>query len=333
MKYILQFVLVMMVGAAFGQQQSLYSNYMINNFVNNPALAGIEDYIDTKFSFRRQWINVNGSPITSYASVHGAINQGDLNKDELGSLPMRGASTIRFKTVVPKKMRHGLGGFFMNDRLANLNRNAFYAGYAAHLPLNQKWYLALGANLGAAFYNLNTGNIDLRTKDDPAFANRNISTIPDLNFGLYLYSDKLQIGLAGNQLVGNKLSFRSDGVSGFDANLTRHFYGTATYRIPIDLDFDFLPNTMVRYTTNGAPLSVDAGAKFRYRNTFWAGVNYRYLSDVVGLVGFNLYKFIDLSYAFDFNTSKIATNSTGTHEIVVGLRLNNKKPNIAPKIW
>ena len=333
MKKNIQFV-ILMLGFSLGlnaQQQGLYSNFLLNGYIYNPALAGIEDHLDFKTSFRRQWVNLPGSPTTIYGSVHGAVNQKDLNKEELGSLPMRGASTIKFKNVAPKKIRHGVGAFFLNDNAGLLTKNTISLGYSCHIPLSQTYYLAVGANLGAHFFNL--ANASLRDQGDDAFAGgQNLGTLPDLQTGLYLYSDKLQIGLSGTQLAANRVSFAEKNKAVDYNMLTRHFFLTASYKIPIDADFDLLPVGIIRFTEN-SPLSYEGGAKIRYKNTFWAGGTYRLGASASGMVGFSMYNFIDLCYAFDFTTNQIQTSSIGSHEIVLGLRLYNKKPNSSLKVW
>ncbi len=318
-------------GKGMAQQQSLYSSFLLNGFVYNPALAGVEDHLDLKTSFRRQWMSVPGSPITTYASLHGAVNQSDLNKEELGSLPMRGSSSIKFKYEPPRKIRHGVGGFVRNDKAGLINHNTLSLGYSIHLPIGQKYYLAIGAAATAHTFNLE--NPVLRDQGDDAFAgNLNFGTMPDAQFGMYLYSDRLQIGLSGTQLAANKVSFAENNKGVSFNTLTRHFYGTASYRIGIDADFDLLPVGIVRYTPN-TPFSLEGGAKIRYKNTFWAGGTYRYGDAASGMVGLSLYKMMDLCYAFDFTTSKLQGNSSGTHEIVLGLRFKNKKPNSSLKVW
>jgi type IX secretion system PorP/SprF family membrane protein len=331
-KIFVSVVAILVSGLAVqAQQQGLYSNFLLNSYVFNPAIAGVEDHMDLKTSFRRQWLDLPGSPTTMYASLHGAVNQRDLNKEELGSLPMRGASTIKFKNVAPMKIRHGVGGFFLNDQAGLINHNLISLGYSIHLPLNQKYYLAIGANLGAHLFNLKNPN--LRDQGDDAFAgSQSFGTLPDAQFGFYLYSDRLQIGLSGTQLVANRMSFAANNKSVSYNNLTRHFYGTVSYRISLDPDFDLLPVAIARYTDN-SPLSIEAGGKIRYRNTFWAGGTYRIGDAATGMVGLSLYRFLDLSYAFDFTTTQVQKSSVGTHEIVLGLRLNNKKPNSSLKVW
>lgn len=316
---------------AIAQQQSLYSSFLLNGFVYNPALAGVEDHLDVKTSYRRQWLGVPGSPTTMYASIHGAANQRDLNREELGSLPMRGSSSAKFKYEAPRKIRHGVGGFVLNDKAGLILRNSISLGYACHLPLGRKYYLSFGAAALAHTYSLERPL--LRDQSDDAFAgNLRFGTLPDAQLGLYFYSDRLQIGLSATQLTQSRLSFARNNKDVDFNRINRHLYATASYRIGLDSDFDLLPVGIVRYSAN-TPLSIEGGGKIRYRNTFWAGGTYRLGDAVSGMVGFSLYNMLDMCYAFDFTTSNVQTASTGTHEIVLGLRLNAKKSGSRIKVW
>ena len=48
-----------------------YTQYILNNYIVNPALTGIDNYIDVKMSMRNQWLGIDGAPKTFYATVHG----------------------------------------------------------------------------------------------------------------------------------------------------------------------------------------------------------------------------------------------------------------------
>jgi type IX secretion system PorP/SprF family membrane protein len=58
---------------ANGQQQPYYTQYILNNFILNPTLVGIENYWDFKTSYRSQWTGIKGSPTTAYLTAHGPI--------------------------------------------------------------------------------------------------------------------------------------------------------------------------------------------------------------------------------------------------------------------
>jgi len=50
----------------WGQQRPHYTQYILNNYILNPALSGIENYVDVKFSVRDQWVGLSGAPKTTY---------------------------------------------------------------------------------------------------------------------------------------------------------------------------------------------------------------------------------------------------------------------------
>ena len=64
-------------GAVQAQQKPYYTQYILNNYILNPALSGIENYTDVKLSYRSQWAGINGAPTTMYLSVQGPIDKQD----------------------------------------------------------------------------------------------------------------------------------------------------------------------------------------------------------------------------------------------------------------
>ena len=59
------------------QQRPHYTQYILNNYILNPALSGIENYTDLKISGRDQWVGLEGAPRTAYISVHTPIGKKD----------------------------------------------------------------------------------------------------------------------------------------------------------------------------------------------------------------------------------------------------------------
>lgn len=70
--------------------------------------------------------------------------------------------------------------------------------------------------------------------------------------------------------------------------------------------------------------TVDVNLKLAFRDHFWIGGSYRQDDAVAGMMGFTIDSFLSLGYSYDYTTSNLNTVSTGTHEIVVGIHLNNK---------
>ena len=66
MKRIISFCFLLGIGLlAQGQQRPHYTQYVINPFIINPAIAGIDNYADLKMSVRDQWSGLNGAPKTT----------------------------------------------------------------------------------------------------------------------------------------------------------------------------------------------------------------------------------------------------------------------------
>jgi type IX secretion system PorP/SprF family membrane protein len=62
---------------SFAQQKPYYTQYILNNYILNPALSGIENYTDLKLSYRNQWTGIDGAPVTVYLSAHKPIGKKD----------------------------------------------------------------------------------------------------------------------------------------------------------------------------------------------------------------------------------------------------------------
>ena len=60
---------------AGAQQKPHYTQYILNQYIVNPAITGIENYVDVKASHRRQWVGIQDAPLTTYFSAHGSINK------------------------------------------------------------------------------------------------------------------------------------------------------------------------------------------------------------------------------------------------------------------
>src|SRR5438067_12894592 len=76
-KCLLILVTLMVANKMYSQQRPHYTQYILNNYILNPALSGIENYTDVKLSYRNQWTGLNGAPVTLYFSIQGPIGKQD----------------------------------------------------------------------------------------------------------------------------------------------------------------------------------------------------------------------------------------------------------------
>ena len=78
--YSIVFFLLLFGLSSNAQQRPYYTQYIMNNYIINPALAGIENYWDVKASHRLQWVGLQDAPITTYLTIQGPLHKSDYDE-------------------------------------------------------------------------------------------------------------------------------------------------------------------------------------------------------------------------------------------------------------
>jgi type IX secretion system PorP/SprF family membrane protein len=329
---------MLFLAAAWAQQKPHYTQYILNQYIINPALTGIENYIDVKASHRHQWVGLQDAPITSYISIHGAIGKKDYRTSPT-SFRVPGENprgTAYWEDYTAAEPHHGIGLQMINDRTGPLSRFAAYATYAYHIGISARTTLAAGFGAGLTNLSLNTSKLDfIYVPVDPAVANSGIiNTIkPDFNAGLYLYSADYFVGLSAMQIIPQKIAFSDYAVKTTDGKFVPHLFATAGYRFLLNEDFNLIPSVMVKYI-NPLPTQIEFNTKLQYQDVAWVGASYRNGEGFAGMVGLNISNSLNIGYSYDYTTSRLNTVSKGTHEILIGFMIGNKYADWCPKnVW
>src|SRR5258708_3570702 len=112
--------IITLVTKAIAQQLPQYSNYIINDYVMNPAIGGTNPYFEAKSNNRYQWVGITDAPRTYVLSVHGPL----------------------------KSLNMGLGGMLFTDIVGPTHRTGFYLSYAYHIRVTEKVKVSLGISAG-----------------------------------------------------------------------------------------------------------------------------------------------------------------------------------------
>lgn len=336
MRNFIVFLLMITFGSAFGQQKPQYTQYILNNYIINPALTGIESYIDLKAATRQQWTGLQNAPKTSYLTAHMPIGKSNdwgssTSFSMVGENPLGRSFKDDYQASEP---HHGIGINAVVDETGPLSNTTFNLSYAYHIGLAPKLNLSVGVAAGVSRVSLNTADITLENPNDQAIANSGtINRLkPDVNLGIWLYSVDFFAGASVQQLLPQTLSF-SDNSSYNTGKTIPHLFVTAGYRFWLSDDITIVPSIMVK-SVNPAPLSLDFNTKISFRDKIWIGGAYRKDDSFSGLVGFNVGSLFNLGYSYDFTTSALNTVSRGSHEIVLGLLLNNRYQVTCPqRLW
>lgn len=318
------------------QQRPHYTQYILNNFIINPAVAGIENYTDVKLSHRHQWVGLLDAPVTTYATIHGAIGKDDNRTNPTTFLPPgenpRGqAYWENYTSATP---HHGWGVTMVNDRTGPLNRFSLYGTYAYHIGLGPRTSLSAGMSLGITNNSLNTTKLIFDNPIDPVVAGSDFvnTSRPDMNAGLWLYSADYFAGLSALQIIPQRFSFAGDTLQ-FRGRTYPHLFFTAGRKLYASPDISLIPSVVIRYISS-LPLGVDLNLKAQYLDRFWVGAGYRLNDGIMGMVGVNVNSTLNIGYGYDFSTSPLQNFTRGTHEIVLGFLMNNRYGDLCPKnLW
>lgn len=106
---------------------------------------------------------------------------------------------------------------------------------------------------------------------------------------------------------------------------------TAGYKLHLGEDMAVVPSVLYKLLV-GLPIIGDYNVKLAFRDRLWIGAGYRNNESFSAMVGFNVSSLLNLSYSYDFNTGPIRRLANGSHEIVLGLLLNNRFRVYCPQI-
>lgn len=308
---------LLLTSVTFAQQQWQYSQYMNNNFLLNPAEGGTEKFTDIKLGYRTQWVGLDGAPKSMFLSAHHPINK---NADDIEG--------------VRDLAHHGVGGFITRDLTGPISQSGMYGSYSYHLPVHKHTTVSFGVFAGMKQYEINTSQLSFEDAgNELATNNVQPNYLPDASFGIWLYNKSYYIGASYFQLFANKLKVNDiQKVNSEESSLVRHAFITAGYKLEITENIFLVPSFVVKYSAP-APMQFDLNTKIRYKDLVWGGVSYRNKDAIVLMAGVTLDAKWDIGYSYDINTSELNAVNSGSHEILLGYRINHVKNAPPAQFW
>ncbi|MBN1598680.1 MAG: type IX secretion system membrane protein PorP/SprF [Bacteroidales bacterium] len=282
-------------------QNPLYTQFMTNPFLINPAIAGTYPYYQIITNSRLQWVGLTDAPMTNVISMFGpTVNQ-----------PM------------------GFGGYIMHDVTGLTSQTTFSGTYAYNYAIAEDLKISMGLAIGISQYKIDGSGTTEVT--DPIYTGETFQqfTFP-ATLGVYLYSSMYHVGISVNELLGSKLRIGVDTAITDLSRLKQHFYLHGGYKYMISREFSIEPTIIFRKVI-AVPLQVDINVRAWYgkrqweRNRIWGGVSYRSQDAVTIMVGFTYQRKIEIGYSYDIGINKLRTYHFGSHELMIGFKFNDIK--------
>jgi len=295
MRLIILIVFMPLLGMA--QQKAMFTQYMFNGLVINPAYSAMDEAANITAVSRHQWVGFSGSPNTQTVSFHTPVK---LSNTSVGVLLLR-------------------------DQIGEvLTDNGAFLTAAQRIEISRDTYLALGVNGGIC--QLKAGYSELYddvSGADPMFANENSQRF-SMGFGLMLFSRKFFAGLS------SPFFYESRGNSAVTVKGNKaHYLLQGGLLTPLNSNLLFKPTVLLKYV-KGSPVEADLNASVLLKQTIWIGASWRSFDSVDILTRFYITKYFDLGYSYDFTTTKLTRAEKGSHEIALSCRIPVKGRNFPP---
>ncbi len=314
----------------FSQQDAMFTKYMFNSLVYNPAYAGAKDHLAVGLLHRTQWWGIKGGPNTQSFSIH---------------TPM-------------KNERVGIGLSAVNDVIGPTHSIQANVSYAYRIPIG-KGRLSIGLQGGVMNWRADWTKLSLETQGDEAFAEVDPSLwLPNFGAGIYYFTDKFYIGLSSPHLI--EYDLRKDNINTSQwAKQFRHYYFATGIAIPLRGEaLIFKPSILIKnvglfsglnkdeaFQQFGAPTEFDIDLSLMFYQALWVGASFR--SAIEGIAGdsssfdsvdiwasYYLANGLRIGLAYDYTLTKLQGPAQGSFEVMLGYEFDYKtKQVVTPRYF
>jgi len=294
---------------ARAQQGVVFSQYIFNSLIINPAYAGYREVVNASIVYRNQWTGIENAPITVTMLMDGAVLNNAL----------------------------GIGGHVLNDKVGAQQTLSLFSDYSYRIKIdNSGTRLSLGLSIGVTQLSLDENMVRLLNPNDPivtsGMLNENVYR-PDFNVGAFFDHKRFSAGLSVTELWGDYKLVKKNPV----------MYFTFATLVPISRDYILKPSIMYKDDFKMQP-SVDVNVFTMIKNKVWVGVSWRNglpfgsrldkelanqrfessLNSVTFMTEVFVTENFYLGYAYDFPLSKLNQLSMGSHEVMLGFKMGRR---------
>ncbi|MDR3651376.1 MAG: PorP/SprF family type IX secretion system membrane protein [Paludibacter sp.] len=276
------------------------SNIRLNNYWGNAHYinpATIYDKYVAVFSMaaRKQWIGINGAPMTYFAS--GSTYIDNLNTQ--------------------------LGLIAVQDKIGYTSITNLDFTYAYAIKMQQEWQLHLGLGVNYQSLSYDISQVSLASDYDPqAYQNLATSNNYNADFGVEVTNKYWKIGASSQNLFS---IFSTDHKYQTNTNFLYSRYRQYT-NDPINIGFgvcgiQYSNMYQAEFNLTGYFKVNQKSGLEEKPDLFDLGLFFRTGSEIGVILGFDLSESIHLSYSYDYNVGSLNRGSIGTNELIITYNL------------
>ena len=286
----LVFCLVPLSGMA--QHSIVYSQYLFNGLLINPAYAGSHVQFSASMTYRNQWVNFDGAPVTGTLGAHTSLYKGKV----------------------------GVGLLATVDRIGSYSNTGIFGNYAYMIKdPARKGVLSFGVSGGFNNFSADFSDLNLRTDQDLTFSGFLNELKPNFGGGVFYYNEKMFAGFSVPTILTHAEVFNGPLEQ---LRTPRFYYLYGGMKFPLDprtKKVILTPSILTR-VQDGTPLSADFNLSISFEELISLGSSYRSGDGAISYINFKLSEKFYVGYSYDWTVSDIRMYSRGTHEIMLNYR-------------
>ena len=270
------------------QQLTQFSSYLLNSSGINAAYSGSKDHVEVLSNYRKQWIQLDGSPSTVFFNINGFI----------------------------KNYKVGLGTSLFYDRIGDMSSTQWTVTPSYRLSFKQ-YTLQLGFNVGVLNTKHNFTDFKLVDQEDDTFEDQRLNhVLPVLGAGFYFFSNTFYAGISSPDFLETELF-----------NKKTHIYGSIGKVFDTQRNFKLKPSLLAKYVQN-APLQLDLSTTVIYNDVFGFGASWRVNAAYVFFAHLYVSDKLILGMAYDRTINGLSQFENGGLELTVSYSLDFRSKTV-----
>lgn len=285
-KLYLLFIALFFSGYGYAQQDPLYSQYLTNPMIFNPAYVGLNNSFNASVSYRNQWAGFNGAPSTANFNTHASL--------------------------VDNKV--GLGAMFIRDKAGFLNNSEleFLGSYKLNFS---KYTFSFGMQFGFANSTYRYFDVTMVDPNDPAYPAFNTRySWPNVGAGAILKGDQFILGVSVPRMTKTKAG---------DTNFliqSQHVYIYGAYVYYLGTRLRLKPSVLLR-GVKGSPLAADLNFNINIDTKYSAGAFVRNFNSYGVILQAWFFDKARVGYSFELPAGSSVGPQYVTNEITLAIRM------------
>jgi type IX secretion system PorP/SprF family membrane protein len=286
----------------------VYSQYLQNGLLINPAYAGSRGSLSAFMSYRMQWMGIPGAPVFQTFSLNA---------------PM-------------KNDKVGLGFTAQFMQFGFTKSQSVYASYAYRIAL-EKGKLAFGLKAGFDRSNTDYTGILTTTSGDKVFmTNDKPYFLPNVGAGIYYYCDKLFAGVSIPAFLSYKKNITTSSVEAHHSINDYDIIFSGGGLVSFSDGFKFKPSVLIDYSLDKAKKlrQLDINGNFIIGEMIWIGGSWRTSEQVaVGIFQIQLNPQFMFGCSYDYPVGRMNTYSKGSTEFILRYEFGYKVSTSNPRYF